>query len=63
MNLFGKKKTSSAPPPVPINVIGNLQTQLQMLAKREELLDKRIQQCIQDALQKKKRNDTKGIQF
>ena len=60
MNLFGKKK--AAPPPVqdPAVVIGNIRANVDLLDKREQHLNKRIDQAKLQAKQKAGKKDKNG---
>ncbi len=61
MNLFGKKKPGpSQPIAPPVDAIKDLRNQLLILEKRENFMNQRIVQTVQEAIRKKKGNDTKG---
>ena len=53
MNLFGKKKAATGPPPPPVDAIRELRNQLVILEKRDNLMQQRIAQTVQEALKKK----------
>lgn len=65
MNLFGKKKPtlSSAPAAPPVDAIKEINSQLIILEKRENLMVQRIQQSLNGAIAKKSKGDTKGALF
>ena len=60
MNLFGKKKVASGPIAAPVDAIRDLRNQLLILEKRENLMQQRINQAVQEAIKKKNSGDTKG---
>lgn len=61
MNLFGKKKQGTLTTPTPpVDAIKDLRNQLVTLEKRENFMQQRIVQTIQEAIRKKNSNDTKG---
>lgn len=51
MNLFGKKKQapSTAPTPIPVDTIKLLRDNLLVLEKREEHINKKIENALQEA--------------
>jgi hypothetical protein len=61
MNLFGKKKSESAPKAQdPIETVKKLRDNLDILEKREQHISKKIEICLQEAKQKSAKKDKKG---
>jgi charged multivesicular body protein 4 len=65
MNLFGKKKTTSAPTPAvnTVDTIKMLRDNLQLLEKREEHISKKIDVALQEAKVKHQKKDKNGALF
>lgn len=65
MNLFGKKKqqASAAPAPSPMDTIKILRDNLVVLEKREEHIQKKIEQALLEAKAKSQKKDKNGALF
>lgn len=63
MNLFGKKKASAAPAPLPVDTIKLLRDNLLVLEKREEHIQKKIEMALSEARQKSSKKDKNGALF
>lgn len=63
MNLFAKKKTATpvAAPVNPLDTISNLKQTLDQLEKRENHVNKRIDNALEEAKQKAAKKDKKGV--
>lgn len=62
MNLFGKKK-AAAPTPSPLESITKLRETLNVLEKREEFVQKKIDTVLAEAKVKAQKSDKKGALF
>jgi charged multivesicular body protein 4 len=64
MNLFGKKKTAAVAPPVSsVDTIKMLRDNLQLLEKREEHIQKKIEASLVEAKAKHMKKDKNGALF
>jgi charged multivesicular body protein 4A/B len=63
MNLFGKKKPSAAPVPLPVDTIKMLRDNLLVLEKREEHILKKIDGALAEARMKSSKKDKNGALF
>eukprot|EP01031_Cornospumella_fuschlensis_P035445 gene35445-42963_t len=65
MNLFGKKKQAQQPVPTqsPIETIAKLRESLNILEKREEHINKKIDASLQEAKLKSQKKDKNGALF
>jgi charged multivesicular body protein 4 len=65
MNLFGKKSTKAAAAPVqpPVDTFKLMRDNLDLLEKREEHLNKKIEMAIAEAKQKSLKKDKNGALF
>lgn len=63
MNLFGKKKPTAAPAPLPVDTIKLLRDNLLVLEKREEHIQKKIEMALTEAKQKSAKKDKNGALF
>ena len=59
MNLFGKKKEGPKVPD-PLETMMELDEQLEIIDKKNALLETRIKNAEQEALKRMKKNDKKG---
>lgn len=66
MNLFGRKKAAPAAPAAaaaavaPMDAIANLAKQQETLTKRQDYLEKQMQQLAAQAVERNKKGDKKG---
>lgn len=63
MNLFGKKKPTAAPAPLPVDTIKMLRDNLLVLEKREEHIQKKIEMALTEAKMKSAKKDKNGALF
>lgn len=63
MNLFGKKKATAAPAPLPVDTIKLLRDNLLVLEKREEHIQKKIDMALTEARAKSAKKDKNGALF
>mmetsp|Transcript_16514 Transcript_16514/g.33003 ORF Transcript_16514/g.33003 Transcript_16514/m.33003 type:complete len:232 (-) Transcript_16514:158-853(-) len=63
MNLFGKKKASAAPAPLPVDTIKVLRDNLLVLEKREEHIYRKIDAALSEAKAKSAKKDKNGALF
>lgn len=63
MNLFGKKKAAPPPAQDPTVVIASIRNNLDMLDKREQHIQKRIEQAVVEARAKAAKKDKNGALF
>lgn len=63
MNLFGKKKPTAAPAPLPVDTIKMLRDNLIVLEKREEHIQKKIEMALTEAKMKSGKKDKNGALF
>jgi len=63
MRLFGQKKQQAPPPVDPTVVISSIRNNLELLDKREQHLQKKIELAVQEARQKAARKDKNGALF
>lgn len=63
MNLFGKKKPTAAPAPLPVDTIKMLRDNLLVLEKREEHIQKKIEMALAEAKMKSAKKDKNGALF